>query len=1046
MVISRFESYMPAFKVIRASAGSGKTFSLTREYLIMLFTEHDAFRHILAVTFTNKATEEMKSRIINELYTLANGKPSKQLAGLMGITGFTERQIRSKALVVLKKILHQYSGFHVKTIDSFLQTIIRNFTGELGIQEGYSIELDSEMVLRQAINRLLIKAEKDRELLSWLTLFAESLIEKGESWNLRKGIFAIGKEIFSEPFKELSIDVKKLYADRNYLRKYRQEIFTIFQATGNTYKDFGQKALEIIRKSGLIVDDFANKSRGPAGFLVSLTNGSFKEPTKTALEAASAREKWYTASSPDRDIIAKLAESSLMPLMQEAIAFYNAHCKRYFTSSVILKNLYTIGILSDLSALADEWCAEKNIFLLSEASGFINRIIDGNDTPFIYEKAGFWFHHFMMDEFQDTSMMQWLNFKPLISNSLSQDFDNLAVGDTKQSIYRWRNSNWEILETKIGQDFPSGVTVPISLKENWRSGKNIIDFNNDFFHRAAAILQLEVDTFGGNFQPITNIYRDTAQVPGRETNTGGIVNLEFIEDGKDQTFIDSANKRLLSLIYELLGNGYRLNDIAILTRKNDEAARLAQFLLTHSISDQAKFKLEVISDEALLLSSSIVVNIIIAGFRYIVQPTDRTNIYYLDYLYSAYLKENDSIHNAGESSISEVFTRLVDSNKVFSLPELAEQIIAIFNLGMMSGELAYLMAFRDVINDYTLKMGSNITGFLEYWEEKSGDLAISAPAVQDAIRIVTLHKSKGLEYKITIIPYCNWELNSFNKGYLWCKIHTDPFSKIPVLPLVFNKTLEQTYFAEDFYLEKYKQYVDNLNLLYVAFTRAKEGLFIFCRNGKDDQLKSVSDLARVVLNNTNYHCGSLSPEMPEEPQVGNKVKLNRYVPLDPAERLKIAVQGNFIFDPMVKKPGRPVNEGKLLHEIFNHIKVREDIGQAVLRSHLQGKVTSEEQSRYVSFIEYAMNDIQVSSWFTDDWTIMNETEIILPGGEIKRPDRVMKKGSHTIVIDYKFGGKIEPVYETQIRQYAGILKAMGYPAVEAYIWYVKLGKVVTCKT
>jgi ATP-dependent exoDNAse (exonuclease V) beta subunit len=1039
---------MPAFKVIRASAGSGKTFNLTREYLILLFTEQEAFRHILAVTFTNKATEEMKSRIIHELYALANDEPSNQLPGIISITGYTERQIRSKALVILKKILHHYSGFNVKTIDSFFQSIIRNFTRELGIQEGYTIELDTELVLSESINRLLIQAEHDKALLSWLTQFAESLIEKGESWNLRRGIYELGKEIFGEPFKGLSTDVLTLFSDREYLNHYRIGISSVFHSTANTYKEFGKRALAIINSGGLVIDDFNNKNRGPAGFLISLASSGFKAPTATAIEAATTKEKWYTASSSKKEIVSRIAETSLMPLMQEAIDFYNSQHQKYYTSSVILKNLYTLGILSDLSAIADAWCSENNIFLLTEASGFLNKIIDGNDTPFIYEKAGFWFHHFMMDEFQDTSIMQWMNFKPLISNSLSQDFDNLAVGDTKQSIYRWRNSNWEILESRIGKDFPSGITVPITLRENWRSKTNIIEFNNHFFRLAAAILQEEIEKIPfsvtpDDFQPITEIYREMEQIPGRSDNTGGIVKLDFISNASDEEFREKVNTEIIHLIYDLLDKGYRLNDIAILTRKNKEAAQLADFILNYRHEQNLLQKLEVISDEALLLGSSMVVSTVVSGFRYIVQPNERTNNYYLESVYRNYLDTTETDEIWGTKSLPEEFKALAHSKNAFSLSEVTEQIISIFNLGSQTGELAYLMAFRDLVNDYTSKNGSNITGFLEYWDETGKYISVSAPAGQDAIRIVTLHKSKGLEYKITIIPYCNWELNTMNKGFLWCKPNSEPFNKMPVLPLIFNRQLEQTIFSEDFYREMYKQYVDNLNLLYVAFTRAKDGLFIFCKDHKDDQLRNVADLARKVLGKANYVSGELKPDSGEKIWMkSDGIQFNQYSTTNPSARLKIAFQGNLIFDPQVQKPKRPVSEGKILHEIFTLIKTREDVKTAVMRLHQQGKIASVELDRYIDFIEHSMNDIQVSTWFTEAWTIMNEAEIILPGGEIKRPDRVMRKGNQVIVIDYKFGSRLEPKNEIQIKEYAGILQQMGYSAVEAYLWYVKLGRVV----
>ena len=441
---------LPQLKVIRASAGSGKTFTLAGEYLRLLFTGSDYFRHILAVTFTNKATNEMKSRIIGELDLLAGNRESKQMQALMASTGLSETQLRLKASVILKKLLHRYSDFSVSTIDSFFQRIIRSFTRELGLQGTYSIELDTETLLSAVIDQLLIEAGNDKSLLNWLGDYAESLIERGENWNLRKSMRSLGKEIFREEFKSLSNLASSQYGNREFIRDFRKELYSAFQFIEKEYRDFGFQARSILDASGFTVDDFSRKGSGPAGFLVKLAAGEFRAPTDTAKQAALNAEKWFTRASPDAAAIGALAESELMPLMQRVVDYYETHSRRYFTLEVVLKNMFTLGILSDLSRLAYQWCNENNAFLLPEAPLFLQKIIDGNDTPFIYEKAGYWYHHFMIDEFQDTSLLQWLNFKPLISNSLSQDYDNLVVGDVKQSIYRWRNSNWTILSSGCG--------------------------------------------------------------------------------------------------------------------------------------------------------------------------------------------------------------------------------------------------------------------------------------------------------------------------------------------------------------------------------------------------------------------------------------------------------------------------------------------------------------------------------------------------------------------------------------------------------------------
>lgn len=1054
---------MPKFTVIRASAGSGKTFSLTQEYLRLILSRPGQFRHILAVTFTNKATEEMKSRIIHELYLLSSFCKSHQLEPLIRATGLDEQTIRERSGRLLKLILHQYSWFAVNTIDRFFQRIIRNFTRELGIQEGYIIELDTEPVLTEVIDRLLINAGHDRTLLDWLSVFAESLIERGENWNLKRSIRRLGNEIFREEFKSLNNESIRQLCNREFMKKYRDDLYTLQRNNENLLKKIGTRAMSIIRSHGMTVDDFNRKSSGPAGYFAKISEGDFIGPSEAVCEAILRKEKWYTQSSPIRNKIESLATGELMPLLKEAKQFFDDHEILQNSASVILKNLYTLGILIDLSELADSWCSENNTFLLPEAPVFLNRIIDGNDTPFIYEKAGCWFHNFMIDEFQDTSVMQWSNFKPLISNSLSQSFDNLAVGDIKQSIYRWRNSNWDILESMIGREFLPGIVNEISLSENRRSRENIVHFNNFFFSEAAKLLQENFNAYlteknapeNANIKPITQLYREVEQIPARDDKEGGYVGVWFMENGDDEDYDEKVNNKVADIIHDLLDKGYNLKDIAILTRKNQEAANLADFLIKYKVDGRKP--LNVISDEALYLDSSVMLNLLIGLLKYIVDPDDRNNNYFLASVSLNYMSGNDDepwvIPETGSErrprlNFPASFLELAKGVKATSLTEIVEKIINIFSLDASKGELVYLMAFRDLVQEYLRNHSSNLLKFLEFWDEIGSKRSVPAPSGQDAIRILTLHKAKGLEFKVTILPYCTWEFSSFDRSFIWCKPEQEPFDKLSVLPINYSKKLSKTIFAREFYEELHKQMVDNLNLMYVAFTRARDGMYIICKETSNDNPGNASALTRLILNrrletgSCIYESGKLTPQKADP---GISYNLLTYQPAQNetvTARLKIAFQGKLVFDPETSKPARPVNDGRILHEVFNLIRKRSDIKMAVSLLHLQGKIASDEQNRFIRFIEQAMNDIQVSTWFSGDWKVMTEAEIIVPGGEIRRPDRVMQSGNQTLLIDYKFGLKTDGRHEEQIREYAELLRNMGSGNVDAYLWYVKLGKVV----
>ncbi|MBN1790176.1 MAG: UvrD-helicase domain-containing protein [Bacteroidales bacterium] len=1050
MVISPTnKTALASLKIIRASAGSGKTFSLTHEYLRLLFAERDNFMHILAVTFTNKATEEMKSRIILELFMLSTGKPSKQLNGLVHSTKLSEKQIREKAKVILKRLLHNYSRFSVSTIDSFFQRIIRGFTRELGIQNGYAIELDTDILLTEIINRLLLRAETDNSLLSWLTKYAESLIEKGESWNLKNGIRTLGSEIFREEFRSFEEEAIQRFSDRDLLKKYNMELYALVNRIGSDYRNFGIRAKTILNASGLSEEDFSGKARGPAGFLLKLETGEFKSPTVTATSAVTSPEKWYTANSPLKSRITDVASKDLIPLMKEAISYYEKNSRVYFTARLILKNLYALGILTDLSELAVAWCNENNTFLLSQAPVFLNRIIAGNDTPFIYEKAGYWYHHFMIDEFQDTSFLQWLNFKPLISNSLSQDFDNLTVGDVKQSIYRWRNSNWEILQNYIIRDFPPGITRAVTHQTNWRSKPEIIGFNNRFFRTASEILQQQYDQArqeGQYFSEqtdesvIAGLYGDIDQKPIDSNSSGGFVQVSFLDADDGSDFSDRVQNQLVNMLRELQDKGYHLSDIAVLTRKNSEAKQLADFLMKHAHDNpDPAYRFDVISDEALRLGSSTLVTFMISLLQYCIDPTDRTNIFLHQWIFKTYISPGESLE---QPNYSQFIEKLVS----FSLSEITERIIAFFGLERFKGESVYLQAFRDLILEYAGKSSGDISRFLEHWEDKGKEKSVSAPSNQDALRIITIHKSKGLEFKIVIIPFCTWELNSYRDIFLWCKPQEKPFNQIDLLPLNFSAQLKDTLFTADYFREYQHQLIDNLNLLYVSFTRAREGLFVICKSGDHGPLRTVSDLARQVLGGTGFTTGTLvskarleSPKVPAE-------KDYQPVSIQTANnRIKIAFQGKLSIDPNLDKPARPLHEGKILHDIFTRIQNAGDVRPAVDRLLLQGHISRSERDKYIQLIERSISNPDVSTWFSDDWKTMNEAEIVLPGGDLKRPDRVMVRHGRTLVVDYKFGALMESVHENQVTAYARLMQIMGYENVEAFLWYVRLGKVVSCK-
>ncbi|MBP9980255.1 MAG: UvrD-helicase domain-containing protein, partial [Parabacteroides sp.] len=575
--------------VYRASAGAGKTHKLTGEYLTLLFTGPGAFRRILAVTFTNKATDEMKTRIVDELYNLASGRKSDYVELLKSAYSLTEIQVRKQAAQILIDILHDYSAFNISTIDRFFQQTMRAFTREIGLQGGYGIEMDQELVLTTAIDNLLSDLEKpeSKDLLGWLLRFAEDKIESGGEWNLRKDIMALSREVFKESYKAFSEAVGRDIEDKKALEDYKNELYGIIRSVEATAKELGERGLAILNKYGLKVTDFKGGSRSPLTLLDRLVQGEMKEPSATFIGLADNLDGCFTktVSLGTRQIIGCAFEDGLNDCIKGIISLFG-NLTAYNTAREIVRYYYTLGILTDVSRQIAAYREEKNVMLIADTTELLSKVIEGSDAPFIYEKTGTHVDHYMIDEFQDTSGMQWNNFRPLIEESLAHSRDNLIVGDVKQSIYRFRNSDWKLLDEQVQADFSPEVVHEETLKDNWRSCRNIVEFNNALFTTLPGVLQtvynealsvssLSEEQRAAFFTKIMSAYdKSFQQVPPPFMQKDGHVRIEFLSGDDEKDWKEEALGRLPGVLEKLQDNGYALKDIAILVRTNQEGAQV----------------------------------------------------------------------------------------------------------------------------------------------------------------------------------------------------------------------------------------------------------------------------------------------------------------------------------------------------------------------------------------------------------------------------------------------------------------------------------------
>ncbi|OFY44042.1 MAG: hypothetical protein A2X18_07935 [Bacteroidetes bacterium GWF2_40_14] len=991
---------MGNLNIFKASAGSGKTHNLTREYLRLLFKSDNAYRHILAVTFTNKATDEMKRRVLEELYKMS-----------------ASDAVAKKRLIT---ILHDYSSFSISTIDRFFQQTMRAFAREIGKNSSYSVELDQDMVLAEAIDQMILNLDKDEssELLDWLTSYSYDSIESGKSWDIKRGIKELAEQIFKEAFKIKNIELGDKLAGKKELAAYKKEIGEIISKFEKELIGIGKRALIIIEKNNLVVSDFKGGSRSPLNYFSKIAAGATSTPSAPFRDLLDTPANWYKSTLLKTDpslchSIENAYDDGLNELVGEIVNLTEAW-REYNSAKVTDNNIYSLGILLDINKYIQIYSKENNVVILSETTELLNKIIDGSDTPFIYEKVGSRIDNFMLDEFQDTSLMQWQNFKPLIQNSLAAGYDNLIVGDVKQSIYRWRGSDWNLLNSDIYNDFDPTQIREKQLTENWRSSENIVKFNNEFFTYAAAICD---NILGESEISTADVYNEVIQtVPAQKSGNEGHVQLKFIENEEGESWHDTVLNTIAPSLDKLLENGYKYNDIAFLVRKNSEGVEIVNYLIDKGYP--------VISDEALLIVSSKSVMKIVTILRYCNNPKDPINNLIADYENITLSKDNSMEH--------------------LPLYEMCEKIACDWLGDIDRSESAFVQGFLDTVLDYVKNNRSDLASFLEWWSEKSSKISLSSPEGQDAIKVMTIHKAKGLGMNVVIVPFFEIPLDhsSQHRNIIWCEPNVEPFNNVPFIPIVYGKNLQETIYAKDYQRERQKAFIDNLNTAYVAFTRAKKELLVFAKRAKKpEEPKSVSDiLYRFYMQGLDekqeLNVGNWSlADAPDVVNV-NEIELPGFRSIPIGERLKLSLNASDFFDKSSKR-----NFGLIMHDVLSRVFVEEDLSDSIKSSVRKGELKGEEYTSMLLHMNSMLESVRDRHWFDGSCKVLNELEIIEPGGRICRPDRVLM-GTESIVIDFKFGSLKSDSHERQVARYMNLLRGMGMVPVKGFLWYLEENEII----
>lgn len=1079
---------MGHLKIYQASAGSGKTYTLALEYILLLFRRHEAFRNILAVTFTNKAAGEMKGRIIEKLFLMSMDEENDYSGKIQKTLNISSQEVIVQSKEILKFILHNYSRFSIQTIDSFFQKIIRSFAMELGLQYSYALQLNDLKVLNAAVDTLLLESNTDEELRKWLILLAESKMNEGKSWNFRNDIFSLGKELFSEKVKIHGSDLYEVLGKDSARKKYLAELTKIVRSFEKTMADIGNKGLHMMQQNSVSVSDFFQKGSGPAAHFKKITLNKEYSPNSYVKKVIEDPEKWVSKSVSNRSELLNIAVNHLQPLLIEAVEMYDSSYFYYNTAKTLISQFYTLGILTDLQKHIQEYSQEQNEFLISDMASFLYRIIDNNDAPFIYEKTGSLFTHYFLDEFQDTSFIQWKNFKPLIDNSLSTGYENLVVGDIKQSIYRWRNSDWKILNKVLYSDFTSFDLIDKKLDANYRSRENIVKFNNTFFSVAPSILQREFNArfdstlYDENLSSemmdkINRVYENVIQKDSRPTcKEGGEVRINFFDDGKDDKWKEKVDQEFPAVIFNLLKAGVRPGSISILVRTHKEGKRAVDALMDYRERNDPEGQLafSIMSNESLYLKNSSSVRFLICLLRYIDNPEDKLNLAELYFEYSGIkqdlttFEKNTFLTELLRSDIvSAIFTEdekiELSFLKKLSLAEMLEGAIRLFALGNSAEDVPYLQAFIGEIVDYTRGNPSDILSFLSWWEEEGVNKSLTVPEGSDALQVLTIFKSKGLQFKYVFIPYANWSFDHSgqNQPILWCETDSmpEPFNNLPLVPVKYGSSLIESYFNKEYYSEFLDSIIDNINLLYVAFTRAEDALYVYAQ--KSD--KAISTVAGLLSQTLDLHVEEVKKdadhmldELPKywapgkekwefgivsevcnegETKVKESLQLDEYYGWSGFSRMRLKYQGlEFFSEDRAEK----IRKGTILHELFEHIMTPNDIEDAVKLLNSQGKINSDEVANYCNQVETIISNPEVSDWFSGNWEVKPEAGILLKSGKTIRPDRVMIKEKEVQVVDYKFGEIQSEGHKNQMKGYMRNLKQMGYSSVRGFLWYVEL--------
>lgn len=1049
-------------KVYRSSAGSGKTTTLVNEYLEMLMKPEGNFKSILAITFTNKAASEMKERILVVLNTLAECKEERELnpslqqqvEKLCKDYQFQFSDIRSRASRQLTQILHQYGSFAVSTIDKFTHQIIRSFAFDLRVPANFVVETDTELVVKKAVDQLIASIGEDAFVTKLMVEFMLERIEEEKSDRVQDDLVELGKLMYNEKGLPLLPLLSEL-SDEDFF-KLRDQMNAAFSRIKNEFSAKASSIVEFIARAEINGSEFSNGYSGYYGALVAISKGDAEGFARKRFLDGVEKAAFY-AKTAQKEVKEKFAgiEVALQEKSSELLRYWLTEKEKFFTLKIILRNFYSLALLKEIKKSIDELRQQDGILPIAEFNHLVANAIAKEPAPFIYERIGNRFMDLCIDEFQDTSVKQWENLMPLAENVLSLDGTVLLVGDAKQSIYRFRGGDAGQLNAlprilniqnewmKEREFLFMNHFLPRTLNFNYRSKSEIIDFNNAFFRYLIDVgLPQAYNDFPENaFSKLNLTYSDVEQECGKKKG-GGSVRLQVIDKIKGDKRANTAEvfvariEALQQQIDYYLSLGYRWGDITLLTRTNKEAGGFAAGLLANGVS--------VISRESVQVNESHKVVVMMDALRWFDDASNepaRLNV--LNFLSMQHKKEPLAHHyfqrpSGWQSFLDELNLHWAPADWNFlPLPSLVKRLFRFF--GLDAAKDVFLSTFMDEVLKFFQKGKGAIPEFIQWWNDHGDRVNIVIPEGIDAVQIMTVHKSKGLQFKVVILPLADWDTRVGSRKKHWLNLVPENSFGLSLAVANHSDDLLHTSFAELYKTEEFENLVDHLNLYYVAFTRAEEQLALITyeesKGPMKNWLNSFCENTNMFLLKEGIHCyGNAASVVP-----GKKGKSGEdfLLPTSAYETCDLVSDYQWAF-PVEGEEIQSLELGLLVHALFSKVKKRSDLPVEAGRLMNLNPVWKDKVSEMLAWLE---QEPLLEAMWDSDFKVFTEQDILLLNGKSARPDRLMIAGDKVRIFDYKTGLQRE-AHRQQLRDYATVLMQMNYTIENLVLVYVDLKLVV----